>query len=402
MEPAGVPETVEDFREGRYVIVADDAGPAARGYLAFAADCVTPDAVNFLARHGRGLIGVAMTGERLDELDLPPMVSDATETSGGTSYTVSVEARHGTTTGISAHDRARTIEVLIDAATRPEDLARPGHMFPIRTVPGGVLVRPAAPEAVVDLARLAGRYPAAVLCAVINEDGTLATPDDLAAFAADHGIRILSIEALVAHRRRTENFVRRVIEASVRMPTKHGHFQAIPYRSNLDTAEHIALIKGDLRADRAVLTCVHVQCLAGDVFGDPRCGCENEIGPVLRQIEAAGQGVLIYLRRPVEVDPFSPGQAALAPEPAATAGHAAAIYPHDYAVAARILADLGVGSIRLLSNDDAKPVLLQTYGITVVETVPIGRVAAPPSESDIDAKRDHLADLLGVDRLTGL
>ena len=408
MPLAEVPDAIKDLKAGQFIILVDDEQPVREGVLCIAAEKVTADTVNFMARHGRGLICIAMTGERLDQLRLPLMVSDAaTGTGSGAGFTVSVEAKHGTTTGISAADRARTIQTLINPATRPDDLARPGHMFPIRTQTGGVLVRAGHPEAGVDLAKLAGLYPAAVICAIMSDDGSLAGLPELEEFARRHRLKIISIEQVIAYRRRTEKLVRRVTEAEARLPTKYGEFQAIAYRSDLDVAEHVALVKGDVSSADPVLACVHVQCLAGDVFGGVQCTCDEEIGPVLQRIEAAGRGVLLYLRRhEIDVEPGAHDATAARRLPGLThvgggTDHVG-LDPKDYAVGAGILHDLGIAAIHLLTDNPRKADLLAAYGIQVVDVRPTVGRATPPESRASEEERERLADLLELDSLTGL
>ena len=408
MPVARVPEVLEDLRAGRFIIIVDDEKQVSQGILCVGADKVTPDTINFMARYGRGLICIAMTGERLDQLQLPLMVPDAAGASGsGSGFTVSVEAKHGTTTGISAADRARTVQALIDPATHPEDLARPGHMFPLRAQAGGVLVRPGQPEASVDLAKLAGLYPAAVICEIMSDDGSMARLPELEQFARQHNLKIVSVEQVIAYRRRTEKLVRRVIEAEARLPTKYGEFQAIAYRSDLDVAEHVALVKGDVSSPDPVLACVHVQCLAGDVFGGAQCTCDEEIGPVLQRIENAGRGVLLYLRRhEIGVDPNLLNAPAARHLPGLThvggAHDDARLDPKDYAVGAGILSDLGVMAVRLITDDPGKAALLAAHGIQILDVLPTGDRPALPEGGTSEEERERLADLLGLDRLTGL
>ncbi|HEX2172542.1 MAG TPA: 3,4-dihydroxy-2-butanone-4-phosphate synthase [Dehalococcoidia bacterium] len=400
MPLATIPEAIEAFRFGKFVIIVDDEDRENEGDLCLAAEKVTPEAINFMARHGRGLICIAMTGERLDELKLPLMVPDQSNTSGfGTGFTVSVEARHGTTTGISAHDRAHTVRTLIDPATRPEDLARPGHMFPLRARPGGVLVRAGQTEASVDLARLAGLYPAAVICEIMSDDGTMALLPELERFAEQHGLRIISVEQLIAHRQRTEKLVHRITEA--RLPTKYGEFCAIAYRSDIDVAEHVALIKGNLTAGEPVLTRIHSECLTGDVFGSGRCDCGDQMAVALQQIEAVGRGVLLYMRQEGRgVALHNPaGDTADADRPESHRPGSIAPDLRDYGIGAQILVDLGVREIRLLTNNPKKVVGIEGYGLTVIERVPIVAPDAQAKISSLTTKRDQLGRLLDNNEL---
>ena len=284
---------IEDFRSGKFVIVVDDADRENEGDLTIAAQFVTPEAINFMATHARGLICLCLTPDRCDELDLRPM-TEHNETPLGTAFTVSIEAREGVSTGISAADRARTIQVAIDPGSTPHDLVQPGHVFPLRAKPGGVLQRAGQTEAAVDLAKLAGLNPAGVVCEIMNEDGTMARVPELTEFAARHGLRMITVADLIEHRRRREKLVERVV--SVRLPTEHGAFQAIAYRELLDPDKrHIALVKGDVDGAENVLVRVHSECLTGDVFHSLLCDCGEQLALSLRRIEAEGSGVLLYM-----------------------------------------------------------------------------------------------------------
>ena len=399
MPLATIPEAIADFQAGKFVIIVDDEDRENEGDLCLAAEKVTPEAINFMARFGRGLICIAMTGERLDELRLPLMVPEQANTSGfGTGFTISVEARHGTTTGISAQDRARTVQVLIDPATRPEDLIRPGHMFPLRARPGGVLVRAGQTEASVDLAKLAGLYPAAVICEIMSDDGTMARLPELEKFAGQHDLKIISVEQLIAYRRRTEKLVRRVTEAQ--LPTKYGDFLAIAYRSEIDAAEHVALIKGNVGSGDAVLARIHSECLTGDVFGSQRCDCGEQIALALQQIERAGRGVLLYMRQEGRGIGLHNKLRAYAlqdqgldtVEANLKLGFASDL--RDYGIGAQILVDLGVRQLRLLTNNPKKVVGIEGYGLAVVERVPIQVPVHQANLRYLATKRDKLGHLL--------
>ncbi len=287
-----VRRAIEDFRQGKFVVIVDDEDRENEGDLAIAAERVTPAAINFMAREGRGLICLALTAERCDELALPPMVDDNTSPFG-TAFTVSIEARGRVTTGISAADRAATVAAAIDPNTRPADLLRPGHMFPLRAAPGGVLKRAGQTEASVDLARISGLYPAAAICEIMNEDGTMARLPDLRRFIAKHDLTILSVAELIRYRMQTERLVRRI--ASPHLPTRFGEFRCAAFRSDVTHEEHVALVAGEIRGDEPVLVRVHSQCLTGDVFGSARCDCGEQLALALQKISEAGKGVLLYL-----------------------------------------------------------------------------------------------------------
>lgn len=400
MALATIPEAVEDIRGGKFLIVVDDERRENEGDLVIAAEKVTPEAINFMARYGRGLICIAMTGERLDELGIPMMVHDNTS-KFASPFTVSVEAKHNVTTGISAYDRAVTVKALIEPATRPEDISRPGHMFPLRAREGGVLVRAGHTEAVVDLAKIAGLYPAGVICEVMNEDGTMARLPQLERMAAEHGIKIVSVAQIIAYRRLHERLIQRIAEAS--LPTKYGDFLAIAYRSTIDPDEHVALIRGELDGERPVLVRVHSECLTGDVFHSLRCDCGEQIDLAMRAIADEGRGVFLYMRQEGrgiglhnKIRAYALQDQGLDTVEANEAlGFESDI--RDYGIGAQILADLGVRNIRLLTNNPRKVIGLEGYGLQVVETLPILTKPNPQNVKYLETKRKKMGHLLKVD-----
>ena len=396
----GIREAIEDMKSGKLVIIVDDEGRENEGDLAMAAEKVTPEAINFMAKYARGLICLAVIGERLDELQIPLMVQDNTSRFT-TAFTVSIEAKHGVSTGISAHDRATTIKAVLDSTTKPEDLSRPGHVFPLRAREGGVLVRAGHTEAVVDLARLAGVYPAGVICEVMAEDGTMALLPQLEAMAKQHNLKIVSVADLIAYRRRHEKLVRRVAEA--KLPTQYGEFTLIAYRSITDPDEHVALIKGDISGDEAVLVRVHSECLTGDVFHSLRCDCGEQVGLAMKSIAGEGKGVLLYMRQEgrgiglhnkVRAYALQDGGA-----DTVEANEMLGFPPdlRDYGIGAQIMADLGLRSVRLLTNNPKKVVGLKGYGLEVVETIPLIVPPNPYSRHYLETKKNKMGHLLDID-----
>jgi len=404
MALASIPEAVDDIKAGKFVIIVDDENRENEGDLAIAADKATPEAINFMARHARGLICLPIIGQRLDELRIPLMVQENTA-KFCTAFAVSVEAKHETSSGISAYDRAATVKAMLDPNAKPEDLARPGHMFPIRAREGGVLVRAGHTEAIIDLARLAGLYPAGVICEIMNEDGTMARLPQLEDIASEFGIRIVSIVDLITYRRRNEKLVERVAEA--KLPTRYGEFVVIAYKSNVDPDEHVALVKGDVSGGEPVLVRVHSECLTGDVFGSMRCDCGDQIALAMESIAEEGRGVFLYMRQEGRGIGFHNKVRAYAlqdqgldtVEANIALGFDADL--RDYGIGAQILADLGLHKIRLLTNNPKKVIGLGSYGLQIVETVPLIAPPTPYNLHYLEAKQKKLGHLLGVDKSTG-
>jgi 3,4-dihydroxy 2-butanone 4-phosphate synthase / GTP cyclohydrolase II len=393
-----IEDAVADIREGKLVVVADDADRENEGDLIMAADMVSPEAIAFMVRHTSGVICMPVTGSRLDELRLPLMVTAGNDPQR-TAFTVSVDVRNGTTTGISAADRAATIRAIIDPATGPEDLARPGHVFPLRYCEGGVLKRAGHTEAAVDLARLAGLAPAGVLCEVVNEDGTMSRLPDLRAFADRHGLKLISIADLIEYRRRTEKLVSRVAEA--RIPTEHGEFRTYAYESLVDGGTHVVMVLGDVGDGEGILVRVHSECLTGDVFGSLRCDCGTQLQDALRQIGAEGRGVVLYIRghegRAIglahKLRAYAlQEQGRDTVEANVELGFAPD--PRDYGIGAQILADLGVRSMRLLTNNPSKRAGLEGYGLSIAERVPLETRPTPHNREYLRTKREKLGHLL--------
>ena len=394
-----IPEAIEDIKAGKFVIIVDDEGRENEGDLALAAEKITPEAINFMAKHARGLICMPIIGKRLEELHIPLMVQDNTS-KFGTAFTVSIEAKHRVSTGISAHDRAATIKAVLDPDTKPEDLARPGHMFPLVAREGGVLVRSGHTEAVVDLARLSDLYPAGVICEILSEDGTMARLPQLDDMAAEHGIKIVSVADLIAHRRRHEKLVQRVAEAS--LPTRYGDFTAIAYKSITDPDEHVALVKGDISTDTPVLVRVHSECLTGDIFGSLRCDCGDQVTLAMQSIAQEGRGVFLYMRQEGRGIGFHNKIRAYALQDqgmdTVEANEMLGFSPdlRDYGIGAQILVDLGLKDIRLLTNNPKKMVGLDGYGLRVVESVPIIAEPTPYNFRYLEAKQNKLGHRLGM------
>ncbi len=392
-----VEEAAAEMRRGRAVIIVDDEDRENEGDVAFAAEKITPEAINFMAVHARGLICLALTEARCDELDLKPMVEHNTSPHQ-TAFCVSIEARRGTTTGISAADRAATVLAVLDPATRPADLIRPGHMFPLRARNGGVLKRAGHTEASVDLARIAGLYPAAVICEIMDADGSMARLPRLQEVAREHGLCLITVRDLIAYRMRHERLVEKV--AAPELPTRYGHFKVFAFRSQVTAEEHLALVMGEVDSERPVLVRVHSQCLTGDVFGSSRCDCGAQLETALERIRAEGSGVLLYLLqegrgiglinklRAYELQDCGADTV----EANERLGFPADM--RDYGVGAQILRELGVRRMRLMTNNPKKYVGLEGYGLEIVERVPL---EVPPTEHTrryLEAKKHKMGHLL--------
>ncbi|MBI3932866.1 MAG: bifunctional 3,4-dihydroxy-2-butanone-4-phosphate synthase/GTP cyclohydrolase II [Acidobacteria bacterium] len=396
---SSIPEAIEDIRAGRMVIVVDDEDRENEGDLTIAAEKATPEAVNFMARHGRGLICLPMTGERLDELRIPLMVRDEqNDAKFGTAFCVPIEAKQGTTTGISAADRARTVLAAVDPATKPSDLARPGHMFPLRAMPGGVLQRAGQTEAAVDLARLAGLHPAGVICEIMHEDGTMARVPQLEDYCRTHGLRMITIKDLIQHRMRTERLIRKIAEAN--LPTRYGPFRIHAYESLTDGRHDVALVMGEIRRQDRVMVRVHSQCLTGDIFSSTRCDCGDQLHTALEVIGKEGKGVLLYLRQEGRgiglVHKIMAYQLQDQGKDTVEANEALGFKAdqRDYGIGAQILAELGVHRMRLLTNNPRKFVGLEGYGLEIVERIPIEVPASDASRRYLKTKKEKLGHLL--------
>ena len=400
MPLSAVLEAIQDFKAGRIVIIVDDEDRENEGDFAMAAELVSPEAVNFMATHGRGLICVPMMGRRLEDLRLPMMVQENTARLG-TAFTVSVDVLKGATTGISAYDRSATIKALISQDTQPEDLGRPGHIFPLRYMEGGVLVRAGQTEASVDLARLAGMHPAAVICEVMADDGEMARMPQLERVADTYGVKIVSVADIIAYRREHEKLIERVAEA--RLPTMYGEFTAISYRSIVDKDEHVALVKGDLNPNEPTLVRVHSECLTGDVFDSMRCDCGDQMAQALQDIEAEGRGVFLYMRQEGrgigihnKLKAYALQDTGLdTVEANLQLGFAPDL--RHYGVGAQILVDLGVRKMRLLTNNPKKVVGLDSFGLDLVERVPIITRSTEHNRRYLATKQARLGHMLDID-----
>jgi len=397
MPLAKIEEAIDDIRNGKMVIVIDDEDRENEGDLTMAAEMVTPEDINFMAKYGRGLICVPMLGDQLDRLNLPLMVPNNTARLS-TAFTVSVDSLVGTTTGISASDRSDTIKALISDDTKPEDLGRPGHIFPLRYIDGGVLKRTGQTEASIDLCRLAGLKESAVICEIMADDGTMARIPQLEEFAKRHDVKIVSVEDLITFRRMHERLIERVAEA--RVPTEYGDFRAVSYSSVVDVQEHVALVKGDINQNQVALVRVHSECLTGDVFGSKRCDCGYQVQLALAAIEKHGSGVLLYMRQEGRGIGIHNKLKAYALQDEGYDTVEANVMlgfspdPRQYGIGAQILADLGVQKMKLLTNNPTKRVGLEGFGLEVVERIPI---IAPHTEENVkymETKRAKMGHIL--------
>ncbi|MFA5399402.1 MAG: bifunctional 3,4-dihydroxy-2-butanone-4-phosphate synthase/GTP cyclohydrolase II [Dehalococcoidia bacterium] len=395
-----IPEIIKDISAGKFIIIVDDENRENEGDLAIAAEKVTPQLINFMVTHARGLVCMPIIGKRLDELQIPPMVQENTS-KFTTAFTVSIEAKNKTTSGISAFDRSATVKAVLDAKTRAEDIARPGHIFPLRAREGGVLVRAGHTEAVVDLARMAGLYPAGVICEILNEDGSMARLPQLEKLAEKYGIKIVSIADLITYRRKYERLVQKVAEA--RFPTKYGDFTIMAYKSTVDTDEHVALVLGDVADGKPVLVRVHSECVTGDVFGSLRCDCGEQVRMAMNMISEEGRGVFLYMRQEGrgiglhnKLRAYELQDKGLDTVEANIAlGFDADL--RDYGIGAQILADLGLHDIRLLTNNPKKIIGLESYGLKVVESI---RLISQPTEYNktyLKTKQEKLEHLLTIE-----
>src|SRR5213083_1622027 len=394
---ATIEEAIEEIRDGRFVVVVDDPDRENEGDLVIAAQFATPETVNFMATHGRGLICLCLTEERADRVGLRPM-TERNEAPLGTAFTITFEAREGVATGISAADRSRTIQVAVSPDTTPADLVSPGHMHGLRARPGGVLERIGQTEAAVDLARIAGLNPSGVVCEIMNDDGTMARVKDLVPYCERHGLKMITVADLIAYRRRTERLVERVV--ATRLPTAFGEFTAVGYRSLVDDKHHVAMVKGEVAGAEDVLVRVHSECLTGDVFHSLRCDCGEQLAAALAMIEREGAGVLLYLSQEgrgigllnklrayrLQEEGFDTVDANL------KLGLPADL--RDYGIGAQILVDLGLSSIRILTNNPKKILGLEGYGLSVTDQVPIQSVPNPHNEAYLTAKRERLGHAL--------
>jgi len=402
MALASIKEIIQDIKDGKFIILVDDENRENEGDLIIAAEKVTPESINFMSKHARGLICMPILGSRLRELNIPMMVDDNTA-KHGTAFTVSVDAKtHGATTGISAYDRAVTVHAMIEPSTKQEDLGRPGHIFPLRARDGGVLVRAGHTEATVDLARLAGLYPAGVLCEILNDDGTMARLPQLEVIAQKFGLKIASIADLIAYRHHHEKLVHKVAETI--LPTKYGEFKAITYKSEVDADEHLALVMGEVQNGSPVLVRVHSECLTGDVFGSMRCDCGEQLDMAMEMIAKEGRGVILYMRQEGrgiglhnKIKAYALQDKGLdTVEANVKLGFAADL--RDYGIGAQILADLGLHKIRFLTNNPQKRIGLESYGLEVAETIPIVCKPNKYNLKYLETKEKKLGHKLGLSK----
>ena len=392
-------EGLEELKAGRFLIVVDDENRENEGDLVMPAQMVTPEAVNFCVTHARGLLCMPVIGERLDELQIPLMVIENGSEKNQTAFTVSIDYNVDTTTGISAGDRSATILAMLDPATKPDEFTRPGHIFPLRYHPGGVLARAGHTEAAVDLCEMVGMYPAGVICEVMAEDGTMSRLPQLEEFAEEHGLKILSIAQIIAQRRRTERLIERVAEA--RLPTRYGQFTAIAYKSHVDTGEHIALTIGEWTADEPVMVRIHSECLTGDVFGSMRCDCGEQIDLALKQISEEGSGVFLYMRQEGrgiglhnKIKAYSLQDQGLdTVEANETLGFEPDL--RHYGVGAQILRDLGVRKLNLLTNNPKKVAGLSGFDLEIVDRIPVEAEVTDENRTYMKTKKARMGHILG-------
>ena len=392
-------EALDELKAGKLLIVVDDEDRENEGDLVMPAETVTPEAINFIVKYARGLLCMPVIGERLDELQMPLMISQNAGRKDQTAFTISVDYKIGTTTGISAHDRAATVRAMIDPAVNPGDFTRPGHLFPLRYHPGGVLARSGHTEAIVDLCNLAEMYPAGIVCEMMYEDGSMSRLPQLEEFAEEHGLKILSIAQIVAHRRHSERLIERVAET--RLPTRYGEFKAIGYRSYFDQGEHIALTTGEWKPDDPVLVRIHSECLTGDVFGSLRCDCGEQVELALKTLSEEGAGVLLYMRQEGrgiglhnKIKAYSLQDSGLDTiEANKTLGFDADM--RHYEAGAQILLDLGVSKLRLLTNNPGKVVGLSGFGLEIQDRIPLEASVNDENRSYLTTKKLRMGHLLG-------